>query len=508
MLKVKTLQMDAGDLYIVMINNKTLKKMALHPLDRIDIIKGKKRLTCIINSSNKIVKEHEIGVYLDVKNKIGLKDGDEVKIEYQEQPKSLSYIREKIDGKTLNYKKIYEIVTDVTNKYLTESEIASFVTAAYTNGINMEENEYLSRSMINTGKRLKWGKKRIFDKHSLGGIPGKKETLLIVPIVAAAGLIIPKTSSRAISSPSGTADTMETIANVEFNSEEIKKIIKKCNACIVWGGSVDLSPADDIFIKVEHPLGIDPFYLPSIMSKKKSIGSTDIVIDIPMGRNAKVKTIHSAQIIAKDFIELGRRLKMNIRCAISYGEQPIGHGIGPALEAKEALETMMGKGPNSLIQKSIGLSSILFEMAGKRNPRKLAENILKSGKAEKKFRQIIGAQGGNPKLKPSDIYIGENTFDVKSNYSGTVLWVRNDQIIELAKTLGSPIDKGAGILLNKKRDYKVKKGEKLFTMYAENKKKLSNAVEKLKNMEPIMVRKRISQEIIMNIIKEEQKPIK
>ena len=505
MLKVKVLQMDAGDLYIVMMNSKTLKKMALHPLDRIDVIKGNKRLTCIINSSNKIIEEDEIGVYLDVKNKIGLKDGDEVEIEYQERPKSLDYIREKIDGKTLNYKKIYEIVKDITNKDLTDSEIAAFVTATYTNGINMEENEYLSRAMINTGERLRWGKKRIFDKHSLGGIPGKKETLVIVPIVAAAGLTIPKTSSRAISSPSGTADTMESIANVEFNLEEIKRIIKKCNACIIWGGSVDLSPADDILIKVEHPLGIDPFYLPSIMSKKKSVGSTDIIIDIPMGRNAKVKTIHSAQNLAKDFIELGRRLGMNIRCAISYGEEPIGYAIGPALEAKEALETLMGMGPNSLIQKSIGLSSILFEMAGKKNPRKLAENILKSGKAEKKFRQIIEAQGGNPKLKPSDIYIGENTFVVKSKHSGTVLWIRNDQIIELAKTLGSPRDKGAGIILNKKKGHKVKKGEKLFIMYAENQKKLSNAVEKIKNMEPIMVREKISQEIIMNVIKDEQK---
>lgn len=504
-LKVKKLFMDAGNLYIVVLNSKTLKKYALHPLDRVDIIKGKKRLTCIINVGDRIVKEDEIGVYLEVYKKMRLKGGDFVEVEYQEQPKSLNYIREKIQGKDLEYKKVYEIVKDTVNRDLTESELSAFLTALEIHGVTMEENEYLSRSMVKTGNRIDWGKKRIFDKHSLGGIPGKKESLLIVPIVAAAGLTIPKTSSRAISSPSGTADTMESIANVEFTLDEIKRIVKRCGGCIVWGGSVDLSPADDTFIQVEHPLGIDPMYLPSIMSKKKSVGATDVVIDIPMGRNAKVKTLHSARSLAKEFIELGRRLGMNVRCAISYGEQPIGHAIGPALEAREALETLMGNGPGSLIQKSVGLSSIIFEMAGKKNPRKLAEYMLKSGKAEKKFRQIIEAQGGNPKIKPEDIHIGEKRFNVISKNSGTVFWMRNDQLTELAITLGTPKDRGAGILLYKKKGYKVKKGEKLFTMFAESETKLDNTLKKLKKMEPVVVREKISQEIIMDVIKEIQK---
>ncbi|MCD6367544.1 MAG: AMP phosphorylase [Candidatus Aenigmarchaeota archaeon] len=501
-LKVKKLFMDAGDLYVVVLNSKTLKKYALHPLDRIDIIKGKSRLTCIINVGDKIVKENEIGVYLEVYKKMKLRDGESVEIELQEQPKSLMYIREKIQGKTLDYKKIYEIVKDTVNRDLTESEISAFLTALEIHKITMEENEYLSRAMIETGNKINWGKKRIFDKHSLGGIPGKKESLLIVPIVAAAGLTIPKTSSRAVSSASGTADTMESIANVEFTLDEIKRIVKKHGGCIVWGGSVDLSPADDIFIQVEHPLEIDPMFLPSIMSKKKSVGSTDVVIDIPMGREAKVKTISSAHTLAREFIELGRRLSMRVRCAITYGEQPIGHAIGPALEAREALETLMGNGPNSLIQKAIGLSSIIFDMAGKKKPMKLAEYILKSGKAEKKFREIVGAQGGDPKLKPKDIHIGEKKFDVISKKSGTVFWIRNFQLTELARTLGAPKDKGAGIYLYKKKGYKVKKGEKLFTMFSESEAKLDNALEKLKKMEPVVVRERISQEIIMDVIKE------
>ena len=181
MFKVKELCMDAGDLYIVVLNSKTLKKHALHPLDRIDIIKGKKRLTCIINSADKIVKENEIGVYLDVKEKLNLKNGDEVEIEYQEHPKSLEYIREKINGRDLNQKKIEEIIRDITIKDLTESEIAAFVTAMQINRIDMEENEYLSKAMVKNGRRLSWGKKKVFDKHSLGGIPGKKKRSSLFP---------------------------------------------------------------------------------------------------------------------------------------------------------------------------------------------------------------------------------------------------------------------------------------------------------------------------------------
>lgn len=499
LLRVKKLDIDAGNIYIVVLNENTMKKYNLHPLDRIDVIKGRRRLTCIINVSNKIVGNGEIGLYECVAEKLGVVTGDEVDIELQMEPKSVKYIKEKLEGKTLSYREIKEIVVDTVNRDLTDVELAAFVTGLEINGMTMDEAEYLSRAMVETSKTLNFGKK-VYDKHSLGGIPGKKETLLIVPIVASAGLIIPKTSSRAISSPAGTADIVETIADVEFTLEEIKRIVKKCNGCMVWGGAVDLAPADDIFVKIEYPLKIDPLFLPSVMSKKKAVNAKHVVIDIPTGRGAKIKTFMEANKIAGDFIELGRRLGMEVRCAITQGEQPVGHAVGPALEAKEALETLMGKGPESLIEKALGLASIIFEMAKKKNPRKLAEKILKSRKAEKKFRQIIGAQGGNPKLKPKDIPIGEHRFDVKSERKGRVFWIRNDQIIELARRLGAPKDKGAGLILHKKVGYPVRKGEVLFTLYAENEKRLDYALSFLNHAEPVKVREKISQEMIIDVI--------
>ncbi|UCG94957.1 MAG: AMP phosphorylase [archaeon] len=499
MLKVKKLDMDAGNLYIVVLNDKTLKKRGLRPLDRADVIKGRERLTCIINSSNRIVDDDEIGLYKCVAESLKLETGDEVKIEVQLEPKSVKYIKEKLGGKELDYREIREIVKDTVERDLTDVEIAAFITALELNGMTIKEAENLSRAMVETSKTINFGRKT-YDKHSLGGIPGKKETLLIVPIVAAAGLTIPKTSSRAISSPAGTADIVETIAEVEFELDEIKRIVRKCKGCMVWGGAVDLAPADDIFVKVEYPLKIDPLFLPSVLSKKKAVNVRHVVIDIPTGRGAKIKTFMEANNIAQDFREVGRRLNMEVRCAITHGEQPVGHAIGPALEAREALRALKGRGPQSLVNKALGLSCIIFEMAGKKNPRELAEAILKSGKAEKKFRQIIGAQGGNPRIKPGDIPIGKNKFEVRSGRKGRVFWIRNDQIIEIARKLGAPKDKGAGILLNKKVGYPVKKNELLFTMYSENDKRFSNALKFLQHSEPIIVRESMSEEMLIDVI--------
>ncbi len=500
MLKVKRLDMDAGKLYIVVLNYETMKKNALHPLDRIDVIKGKRRLTCIVNVGNKIVGEDEIGTYEDVSDELKLRDGEEVKIEPQLQPRSIGFIKKKIRGESLSYEEIEEIIKDSIDRNLTQEELASFVTGLEINGMSLDEAEYITRAMVKTGNRLKLKEKHVFDKHSIGGIPGKKETLLIVPIVAAAGLKIPKTSSRAISSPAGTADIVETIADVEFSLSEIKKIVNKTNGCMVWGGAVDLAPADDIFVEIEYPLRIDPLFLSSVMSKKKAVGATNVVIDIPTGRGAKIKNFMEAHKLANDFIELGKRLNMDVRCAITHGEEPIGRAIGPALEAREALQTLMGKGPRSLKEKAVGLASVIFEMAGKRNPKEFAENILKSGKAEKKFRQIIGEQNGNPKIMPRDISVGDKTFDFKSKYSGTLFWVRNDQLIKIARALGSPKYKGAGIYLHKLRGESVKKGDVLIKLYAESEKRLSYAIKLLENMEPMIVRKRISQEMIIDVI--------
>ena len=225
---------------------------------------------------------------------------------------------------------------------------------------------------------------------------------------------------------------METLCPVNLSINEIKDVVAKTNGCLVWGGSLELAPADDLFIQVEYPLGIDPMLLPSILSKKKAIGATHVVIDIPTGMGAKIKTRTEAYTLASDFVDLGKRLGLNIQCALTFGEQPLGCGIGPALEAREALTTLMGGGPPDLREKAVSLSSMLLEMVGVENSRGIAEDMLDSGKAMKKMREIIAAQGGNPAVKPEDLPIGPESTVVRSEQAGKVLWLSTDDIADCA----------------------------------------------------------------------------
>ncbi|MEX0656376.1 MAG: thymidine phosphorylase, partial [Nitrosopumilaceae archaeon] len=353
------------------------------------------------------------------------------------------------------------------------------------------------------GKQLQLDEKIIVDKHSIGGAPGDKTTLLVVPIVAAAGLTIPKTSSRAITSVAGTADKAETMMPVNLSIEEMQDVVKKGKGCIVWGGALELAPADDIFVKTEYSLCIDPLLLPSIMSKKKSVGATHLVVDIPTGRGAKVKTIGEADYLAKDIIELGKRLQIHTHCVLTYGEQPIGFGVGPALEAKEALEVLMNKkNVPDLVDKACHIAESIFEMVGKKNGDELAKDILKTGKAEKKLREIISLQGGDPNLQPSDLIVGEYFFEVKSKEEGQVLWIDNNIVVDIARAAGSPKDKGAGILFNKKQGDKVSKNDVLFTIFAEKDRKLSRAEKILAETNPV----RVGKQMEMFIHRVEERP--
>jgi AMP phosphorylase len=365
----------------------------------------------------------------------------------------------------------------------------------------MEEVEAMSRAMIQTGKTINFGEGPILDKHSIGGVPGDKATLLVVPIVAAAGYTIPKSSSRAITSPAGTADRMETLAPVDLKIEDISKIVKEIGACIVWGGAIDLAPADDLFIRVEYPLSIDPLLLPSIISKKKAMGSTHVVVDIPTGIGAKIATVNQAEQLAMNFIELGERLDMRIECVISEGGQPIGKAVGPALEAKEALESLMGKGPQDLIKKATGLAGSLFEMVGEKNGQKLANDILKSGKAYEKMKEIVQAQGGNPEIQPGDIEISNNCLDYESDLEGRVLWINNRAIARIAREAGTPGDKCAGILLHVKTGDRVSKGDPILRIYGDSEQKLVNAEKMCRAEEPILIGSRMGEKMLLKKIK-------
>jgi len=475
-LKVKPINLEVGRKPIIILNEKDVEEMGMHSLDRVLIKFKNKSLISIIDVTTRFAKPGEAVINDEITSFFDLKPGDIILVEPQPEPESVIYIKEKIAGSRLEPDKIMTIVRDIVDRKISDIELSAFVTALYTEGISIDEAENLSIAMVETGKILRFKSDIICDKHSIGGFPGDKTSLVLVPIIAASGLTIPKTSSRAVTSPAGTADRMEVLAPVDFTVSEIENIVKKVNACLVWGGGLDLAPADDDFIRVEYPLGIDPLLLPSIMSKKKAIGAHYVVIDIPTGKGTKIENEFEADSLADDFIELGKRLGIRIACGITFGSQPLGHCVGPALEAREALITLHDRKQRDIVEKATSLAGILLEMIGK-GDKSTAMDILNSGKAEKKFREIIEAQGGNPKVKPSDIAIGKKSQTIKSDEDGNVLWIDNTDIAAIARKAGAPRDKGGGIELFAKMGDTVKKGDDIFKIYSNNTIRLNIAVK-------------------------------
>lgn len=494
-LKVKRINFETGNKKDVIFSREDAQKIGQKAGERV-IIKNKesksiedKFLYGIIqvDYSDSLVEPGEIGipaVYL--KNQKELNVGFIVSVKPAEPPDSFNFIKKKIMGKKLNSDEINSIINDSVSGSLSRIDLASFITAVSINGMDNEEIASLTFAEARSGEIFSFGP-RVFDKHSTGGVPGNKVSLLIVPIVAAAGLLIPKSSTRAITSPSGTADSMEVLAPVSFNSEDLKRIISKESACIIWGGALDISPADNVLIEIERPLHLDPIGLmiPSIIAKKLSMGVKNLVLDIPVGPGTKFPQPDNGRQFALIFKEIAKNVGIQAECALTLAHQPIGHTIGPAIEAKEALTLLMdySAGPNSLIEKSTSLAGILLEMGGKAERGQgqiLAKEILRSGKAYEKMKGIIETQGGDPKVTPSDIKIGTYIKEFYSTKSGHITEVNNSIINKIAKAAGCPNSKISGVEIFKKQGARIREGDLIFKIYSDSQTRLKRA-EKIYN---------------------------
>lgn len=482
-LKIRSLKISAGR-PVAILNKNFAEKASINVDDRINIERKNKRIIAVVDTAVGILKENEIAVSSEVLKTTKLKENEIVEVELAPKPESLFLIQKKLSCKKLTKKDMQKIMDDIVNNKLTESEIAYFIAGVYRCGMSLKETAAMTKAIVNSGKKLKL-KGKVIDKHSTGGIPGRT-TPIIVSICASQGLLIPKTSSRAITSPSGTADAMEVICKVDFSIKEIKQILKKTNACIVWGGSLGLAPADDKIIQVERLLNLDPEaqLLASIIAKKLAVDADYVLIDIPYGKEAKLTKIQ-AERLSRKFKKLGKYFNLKIQCSLKEALEPLGNGLGPALEIADVIKVLKRESPcYKLESRSIELSGKILEMAKKARKGKgelLAREILDSGLAFKKFKEIVKAQKGKVKSLR------------KAKYKYNIIAKRNCKIKEikikilnnLARTAGCPADKFSGLYLYKHLNDKVEKGDKILTIYAESQTELKNAVKYYKENNPI-----------------------
>lgn len=442
-------------------------------------LNGRRIIATLHVVTSDLLEAHEASLSDSAWNLLGAREGQEVALSHPEPLDSLSGVRAKVYGRRLGDEAIYAIVRDVADRLYSDIHLAAFVTACAGDRLDTHETVALTRAMVAVGERIAWDRAPIVDKHSVGGLPGNRTTPIIVAIVAAAGLIMPKTSSRSITSPAGTADTMETLAPVDLDIPAMRRVVEREGGCIVWGGAMHLSPADDILIRVERPLDLDSEgqMVASILSKKAAAGSTHVVIDMPVGETAKIRDAESARALSRLLAEVGQAIGLRLRIVETDGTQPVGRRIGPALEALDVLAVLQRApgAPADLRERSVRLAAEILELGDKAPPAggaAMARAILEDGRAWRKFQAICEAQGGMrepPRAK--------HTRAVTAPRAGTVALIDNRRLARVAKLAGAPTAAAAGLELHAPVGARVERGQPLFTIHAEAPGELAYALD-------------------------------
>lgn len=491
-MRARRLGLNTGDEAVVFVREDcpVCRSEGFTTLARIRLTNGSKSIIATLYTTTHFIEPGEVGLSESAWRALGIADGEPLRVSHPKPLESMSQVRSKIYGDKLSGSGLSAILDDVVHGRYSDVQLAAFITACSARPMAEDEVVALTKAMVEIGDRLSWDTSPIVDKHSVGGLPGNRTTPLVVAIVAAGGLTIPKTSSRAITSPAGTADMMETLAPVALDVPAMKRVVADEGGCIVWGGAMFLSPADELLIRIERALDLDsPGQLvASVLSKKIAAGSSHIVLDMPVGTTAKVRSDDAADALSSDMQAIARAFDLNLRILRSDGSHPVGRGIGPALEARDVLAVFQNKdgAPEDLRKRATLLAGALLEMGGKAKDNaglELAEEILDSGLAWKKFQRICDAQGGM-RVPPEPVL--HKPF--LAAHSGTVIAFDNRRLARVAKLAGAPEAKVAGVDLHVTIGQRVEKGQPIYSVHAQTHGELAYALAYIENNDdPVMV---------------------
>lgn len=480
---------------IIVINAESAKKLELLPSSLLKVIKQTKNKFItgkVLISSQLFPNENLIGIGKEL-NPMFV-EGEEVDVISLQGAESKSIISKMLHSQNLTEEEIKVMVKGITDETVSPIQTTAFMLSHHFRKVDMAEVEMLTKAFADSGNRLEW-KTPAYSKHSIGGIPGNKVSLLIIPIVAAAGLLIPKMATKAITSASGTVDTMSVLADVNFSPDELYNICNKTKGAIVSGEKLNVGPAiDKIITQAGYPLGIDPpsLILAGIISKKLAMGVEFMVLDLPVGKSNEAKfTIEGGRQFGRTFVDLAQAVGITSKIGLTYGSVPVGHTIGPALEAQEALDALINPNaaPHSLVEKATSLAGLIFEMAGISNRgqgQQYAMDVLQSGKAYTKMKQIIEAQGGDPNIKPDEIELAPYTLDFHAPANGWPVEIKNKALTQVARAAGAPEHLGAGVRILTKKE-SVRKGDPVFRVYAHSESAIEEVRALIAKTTPIVI---------------------
>lgn len=428
-------------------------------------------------------------------------------------------ILNKREGKELTEEEIRFFIERYTEGKIPDYQASAWAMAVFFCGMTSKETAYLTSAMAESGDMIDLSPIKGFkvDKHSTGGV-GDTTTLVLAPMVAAAGIPVAKMSGRGLGHTGGTIDKLESIPgfDVDLKREEFIQAVNKRGIAVV-GQTGDLTPADKKLYSLRDVTAtVDsiPLIASSIMSKKIAGGADGIVLDVKIGSGAFMKKYEQAEKLARGMVDIGKEVGRKTTAVITDMNQPLGYAVGNSLEVKEAIATLKGGGPADLRELSLTLGTNMLLSAKKVDDFEtgydLLEDIIDSGKALDKFAEFISGQGGNSEVI-SDISLlpqAKDIIEVKSDQTGYITEIDALEVGLTAVEIGAgretkedKIDKAVGVVLNKKYGEQIEEDEILAYLHIDDIEKNKNVVKKLKNSFTISDERPDEKKLIYNIVK-------
>ncbi len=484
--KTKIIDIHEGEDLSVLINEQDAWEEWITSMDKVSLVYDDKEFVFDVNLSSRLVQRGEVGIYEDIKEKYGMKGGQFVTVAFtKNSSESLDALKKWLSGKRLNQQEMFAIMKDISNNRFTDILTTYFSAMGFFFPSKDEDLYRMAKAMAETGEMLHFPGV-VADKHCMGGVPGNETTMIMIPLLTSLGIKMPKTFSKAITTPAATGECVSVLMDISFSKKEIEDLVKKNNCCLVRGGGLDLAPADEKLIKVAYPLSMQSYSrtIVSIMAKKYAMGINHSLIDIPVWPTAKVPDMKTAKWLKRKYEYVGKKLGMKVHVEMTPALQPIWAGVWAVLQVREVLRVLQQhpKRPMDLEKKAVYLASKLIELVGMakgKDAEKLAYGQLISGKARAMMQKIISAQHGDPKVLSEKLELAKIKKDIVAEKTGTVKNIDMKIVNVVARTLGSPLDLQAGLYLHKKLGETVKKGEVIYTMYANDQSKIRLAKEML-----------------------------
>ena len=479
--KIVSFDIKNSNWHIVMLNAEQAADYWIKDDDKISLIRKGEEFVVDVALSDKYVQANEIWVTNDFLAEYPIMEWDTVLVSFvQNNPLSMQAIRKKLLWKKINEKEIDAIIEDINENKIHDLTLAYYVSTSFFYKTDIHELAYTTKAAAYTWDmyRFPW---IVAGKYCIWWVPWNETTMVVIPILSSLWITVPKTFSKAITSPAATGECVNVLMDIEFDKQEVIRITDKIWACLVRNEKLNLAPVNDRIIKVSSILWMEPYarMISSIMAKNYAMGINHCLIDIPLWPTAKVATMKDAKRVAKHFKEIWEYLWIKMDIQITDGSQPIGRWIWACLQAREALRILQQYKTRSedLENKSIFLSSRILVLCWRCKNMKEAEKLVRqqivNWEAWKKMQEIIKYQNWNPSIKSEDIHLGKFSFDVIAQKNCVISKIDMKYLNTMVRWLWAPKEYQAWIYLYKKLWDKVKAGDIIYTMYSPSASKLN-----------------------------------